>query len=245
MMLRESRDKEISDNPPDVHSARKWKAEEATNKIISSLEHRDVVGSLQTDRAELGIGNFRHFKKMSHRDRRKAATEQVRKIEAERREVHLIRCAQQEGPVASWEHHIVDRKISWNEIWKWNTSRLSFLMRSTYDVLPSLVNLVMWEVQKENTYRCGELGTMKHILSNCQVTLGRYTWRHNEVLKILTSMAEEMAEEGNYARRPRKALPSKIVFVPEGEKIPGEKKNPATEYESYGHWKVAADLSGY
>ena len=31
MMLRESRNKKISNNPPNVKSARKWKAEEATN----------------------------------------------------------------------------------------------------------------------------------------------------------------------------------------------------------------------
>ena len=36
MMLRESRDQEISDRPPDVRTARKWKAEVATDEIISS-----------------------------------------------------------------------------------------------------------------------------------------------------------------------------------------------------------------
>ena len=54
-----------------------------------------------------------------------------------------------------------------------------------------------------------------------------------------------MAEEGKYAQKHRKLLPSKIMFLPEGEKIPVERQNPATEYESYGHWKVAADLSGH
>ena len=245
MMLRESRDKEISNNPPDVKSARKWKAEEATNEIISALEHKDIVGSIQTDRAGLGLGNFRPFNKMSHRDRRKSATAQVRTIEAERREVHLIQCAQQ-GQITSWEQHIVDRKISWNEIWNWNTSRLSFLMRSTYDVLPSPVNLVRWEVQKDNKCRCGAVGTMKHILSNCQLALGRYTWRHNEVLRVFTRMAEEMAEDGKYAQKHKKSLPSKIVFVPEGGKIPvGKQKSSPAELESNGQWKVAADLSGY
>ena len=38
-MLRVSRDQEISDRPPDVRTARKWKAEVATDEIISSLEH--------------------------------------------------------------------------------------------------------------------------------------------------------------------------------------------------------------
>ena len=94
MMLRESRDQEISDRPPDVRTARKWKAEVATDEIISSLEHGDIVGPAQPDRSGLGNGDFRPFRKMSQRDRRKAAVGQVRKMEAERREVHLIQCAQ-------------------------------------------------------------------------------------------------------------------------------------------------------
>ena len=35
MMLKESRDQEISDRPPDVRTARKWKVEVANDEIIS------------------------------------------------------------------------------------------------------------------------------------------------------------------------------------------------------------------
>ena len=110
MMLRESRDQEISDRPPDVRTARKWKAEVATDEIISSLEHGDIVGPAQPDRLGLGNGDFRPFRKMSQRDRKKAVVGQVRKMEAEGREVHLIQCAQQ-GQVTRWEEHVVERKI--------------------------------------------------------------------------------------------------------------------------------------
>ena len=77
MMLRESRNKKISNNPPNVKSARKWKAEEATNEIISALGHGDIIGFIQTNRAGLGHSNFRPFNKMSHGDKRKTATEQM------------------------------------------------------------------------------------------------------------------------------------------------------------------------
>ena len=76
-MLRESRNKKISNNPPNVKSARKWKAEEATNDIISALGHGDFIGFIQTNRAGLGHSNFRPFNKTSHGDKRKTATEQV------------------------------------------------------------------------------------------------------------------------------------------------------------------------
>ena len=68
MMLRESRDQEISDRPPDVRTARKWKADVATDEIISSLEHGDIVGPAQPDRLGLGNGDFRPFRKMFQRD---------------------------------------------------------------------------------------------------------------------------------------------------------------------------------
>ena len=124
-------------------------------------------------------------------------------MEAEGREVHLIQCVQQ-GQVTRWEEHVVERKIGWSDIWEWNTLRLSFLLQSTYDVLPSPVNLVRWKVQKVDKCRCGKLGTMKHILSNCLLALNRYTWRHNEVLKVLTEMAKKQVEEGKYPPKPLK-----------------------------------------
>ena len=65
MMLRESRDQDISGKPPAVRTARKWKVEVATDEIISSLEHDDIVGPAQPDRLGLGNGDFRPFRKMS------------------------------------------------------------------------------------------------------------------------------------------------------------------------------------
>ena len=242
MMLRESGDQEISGKPPDVNTARKWKAEDATDEHISSLEHGDIVGPAQSDRSGLGNGDFRPFRKMSQRDRRKAAAGQVRKMEAEKREVHLIQCAQQ-GQVTAWEEHVVERKIGWSDIWNWTTSRLSFLLRSTYDVLPSPVNLVRWKVQEDDMCRCGKRGTMKHILSNCHLALNRYTWRHNEVLKVFTNMAKEQVEEGRYAPRQQGHGQSNTEFVRQGDKVPDRKKaSEATEGQSGGQWEVAADL---
>ena len=246
MMLRESRDPKINDNPPEVKTARKWKAEDVADEIISTLEHGDIIGPAQTGRLGLGSGDFRPFKKMSQRERRTAATGQVRKIEAEMREVHLIQCAQQ-GQVTRWEEHVEERRIGWSDVWKWNTSRLSFLLRSTYDVLPSPANLVRWKVQEDDKCRCGKLGTMKHILSNCHLALNRYTWRHNEVLKVLTKAAEEQVNEGKYAPKLQRLGLGKIKFVPQGSKVPDRKSFKASgdlEGASGSQWEVAADLEG-
>ena len=109
-MLRESRDQEISSKPPGVRTARKWKAEVATDEIISSLEYGSIASSAQPDRLGLGNGDFRRFRKTSQWDTRKAAAGKVQKMEAERQEVHLIQCAQQ-GQVTRWEEHAVVKRL--------------------------------------------------------------------------------------------------------------------------------------
>ena len=190
MMLRESEDREIRDDPPEVRTGKKWQAEATTDEIIASLEQRDIVGASQSDRKGLGNGDFRPFKQMSRKERRSAATAQLHKMEAEKCELHLIQCPHQ-GQVTQWETHVVERKIAWSEIWSWEASRLSFLVKSTYDVLPSPANLVRWNIQSESMCRCGKPGTMKHILSGCSLALERYTWRHNKVLEVLSQVASE------------------------------------------------------
>lgn len=50
MMLHDSNDPEIRSNPPEIRTARKWKAEDEVDSAISILKHRDIVGSVQTDR---------------------------------------------------------------------------------------------------------------------------------------------------------------------------------------------------
>ena len=249
MMLRESRDGEVKSNPPDVRTARKWKAEDETNNIITHLEHRDIVGAGQCDRRGIGYNPFKPFSQMVPRERREAVTSQVQEMEKERREVHLIQCAHQ-GQVTSWEEGVVERKISWNEIWQWNTSRLSFLIRSTYDVLPSLVNLKRWGIEEEDMCKCGVKATMKHILSNCKLALNRYTWRHNEVLRVFVDAVKKQVEECEYDTPLYEVQRNRIAFVPQGTTPPVKemRKRDAPKHQTVAvgsQWSVAADLPGY
>ena len=75
MMLRESRDVEIRNSPPDVKTARKWSAEEETDGIVSSLRHRDIVGAAQSGREGIGYKPFKPFSSMTRRERRAAVSE--------------------------------------------------------------------------------------------------------------------------------------------------------------------------
>ena len=94
-MLNEPNDPEIKNGQPDYRTVKLWQAEAKANKIISAIENRYMVGTSQFDRKGLENGDFRPFKPMSQKDRSAAATSQVRKLEAEQRELHLIQFSQQ------------------------------------------------------------------------------------------------------------------------------------------------------
>ena len=245
MMLRDSSDPEIRSNPPEVKTAKKWKAEDEVDNAISVLKHRDIVGSVQTDRKGIGSDPFKPFSAMTSKERRVAISSTVKAGEAEKRELHLIQCSQQ-GQMVRWEDKVIERKLSWKEIWSWTTSRLSFLVRSTYDVLPSPTNLVRWKISDDKNCRCGKLGTLKHILSNCGRSLERYTWRHNEVLKIIFDVSRKQIEQINIGKKPKKQGKRRIMsFVKEGQQDYYKKKRLMKDDESWdGKWEIAADLLG-
>ena len=119
-------------------------------------------------------------------------------------------------------------------------------MRSTYDVLPSPANLVRWKVSDDDNCRCGKRGTLKHILSNCIKALDRYTWRHNEVLKIIHQVTKEQIERINSGKRPQKpSRKQQISFVRSGQQSVYKQKKSTTNDATWdGNWEIGADLSG-
>eukprot|EP00745_Piridium_sociabile_P013033 TRINITY_DN19587_c0_g2_i5.p1 TRINITY_DN19587_c0_g2~~TRINITY_DN19587_c0_g2_i5.p1 ORF type:complete len:145 (-),score=28.54 TRINITY_DN19587_c0_g2_i5:650-1084(-) len=71
-------------------------------------------------------------------------------------------------------------------MWHMAPLRISFILRSVYDLLPSNANLVKWGKSDDPACPlCQGKQTVEHVLSSCKVALaqGRYTWRHNQVLK--------------------------------------------------------------
>ncbi|XP_069118938.1 uncharacterized protein [Argopecten irradians] len=101
------------------------------------------------------------------------------------------------------------RKISWGDIWKMEEYRLGFLLKSTYDVLPSPTNLFT-RCLKENAActLCGRPANLAHVLASYTVALadGRYTWRHDQILK-------EIAASLDSARKKKRALTKGPKFI--------------------------------
>ena len=253
MMLRESRDQEIRDDPPEVKTFSKWKAEAATDEAIEILKHKDIIGHTQTDRLGLGQGNFKAFSAMTTKERRNAAVCEVKRIERGKRALHLVKCAQQ-GQCTKWEEKVIPRRITWRELWNWTPARTSFLLRATYDTLPSPANLVRWKIAKDDMCACGNnKGTLKHILTSCPWGLnkpigsGRYLWRHNQVLELIVEALEKRFAEMAQNNSPlREIVRARIPFVRQGQKNyikPGQRK-VRLEDEWEGKWKVQSDLDG-
>ncbi|GFO49360.1 reverse transcriptase [Plakobranchus ocellatus] len=92
--------------------------------------------------------------------------------------------------------------------------RITFLIRSVYDFLPSNANLVRWGKKDDpKCPLCQGRQTTEHVLSSYKVALshGRYTWRHNSVLQELASVISTTEEEI------RPSSTRSTVFPTEGE----------------------------
>ncbi|KAL3972475.1 transcription factor E2F4/5 [Sarotherodon galilaeus] len=120
----------------------------------------------------------------------------------------------------NWES-VKKRKLSWSEIWGMESNRLCFIIRAAYDVLPFPINLQMWFGKDPPSPLCTVPATLKHILVGCRTSLtqGRYTWRHNQVLRCLAAKVEHKRKSINaqpFTNQEERQFSS--AFVQEGDK---------------------------
>ncbi|XP_077060725.1 cadherin-like protein 26 [Siphateles boraxobius] len=121
-------------------------------------------------------------------------------------------------PVGRWTRweSVEKRKISCKDLWAMEARRLSFSIRATY------------------------------ILTGCKTSLtqGRYTWRHNQVLKNLASALEEKRAATNSLPTPAASYPLRTTFVREGAKPPKSSFTPSEreKLRLARDWKMLADI---
>ena len=94
-------------------------------------------------------------------------------------------------------------------------------LRSVYDLLPSNANLVRWGKSEDPScplYNGRQ--TVEHVLSSCNAALtqGRYTWRHNQVLKVLADAVQFNATKFNTAKNRTMYSEPETVFHTAGSK---------------------------
>ncbi|KAK0143665.1 hypothetical protein N1851_018141 [Merluccius polli] len=145
----------------------------------------------------------------------------------------------QQGASTRWEGAL-ERKLTWNDIWKAEPQRIKFMVQAVYDVLPSPANLHVWGKSDLPTCPlCPGRGTLEHIMSSCPAALGggRYRWRHDQVLKAVAETISSAVTNNKHASS-RKSIP----FVKAGEK-PRSKPTPsASLLSSASDWELRVDL---
>ena len=143
-----------------------------------------------------------------------------------------------QGAWLHWEG-VRNEKLSWGKIWQMEARELSFKLKSVYDVLPSPSNLCLWGLKEDpNCKLCGKPANLEHVLSSCRTALteGRYTWRHNMVLKEVAAGLEEARKN-----KKKKQL-TFIKFVPAGSTESRSDRGCQGILATASDWILMADL---
>ncbi|XP_078666098.1 uncharacterized protein LOC144908400 [Branchiostoma floridae x Branchiostoma belcheri] len=247
LMLQESRDELVSQAGIRLRSGKKWAAAEAVASATSRLKHRDIVGVVAQGRRGFGAGRegTQRWGTASPRERRELIQKEVRQQEEEVRRSRAVSQGVQ-GAWTRWEG-VRERKVMWNELMYSEPSKIRFLLKSVYDLLPTAANLKRWRKKDEDKCElCGKTGNLSHVLTSCPVALGkgRYTWRHNQVLKVIASAVEEQITENKVKGKQRKGLQF-ISFVKEGWKGKSKEKKEREQIgiiASASDWSLHTDL---
>ena len=134
-------------------------------------------------------------------------------------------------------------KLSWKSLITVEPQAISFLLRSTYDLLPNATNLKLWGYTNSDLcFPCkSDRGTLRHVLSACPQSLQMYTWRHNKVLDVVIELLRAQCETAN--QQSVTAKEPIIQFIKESECPVSKQKNPNMKLlKGASDWKVSADL---
>ena len=165
---------------------------------------------------------------------------EIREFEEEKRTATAVTQAKQ----CAWTTWgcVEPMKLTWNTLMAMEPLAISFLLRSTYDLLPNATYLKLWGYTSNDI--CGSCksnrGTLNHVLSACPKSLPMYTWRHNKILEVLRDLIKTQCEANN-----RNTLTSEkmgIQFLKEGERPVRKKTKISNLLNGARDWKICADV---
>ena len=213
-MLEDSEDPVVKTVQPTIKTGRKWKVVEAVDDAKECLKIKEVIGQTQIDCKRLGSTVTKRWSKQEGKKRRDTVINEIRMNEDSRRVQKAVQQPQQ-GQWTNWDNAL-QKSLTWNNTWHMAPLRISFLIRSMYDLLPSNENLVRWGKKEDPTCPlCNGRQITEHVLSSCKVarSKGRYTWRHNRPLQEL-AVAISMAK--GQSTQPQADA---VIFTTEGGAI--------------------------
>ena len=245
-MLEDSEDPIVKTVQPTIKTGRKWKVVEAVDEAKKCLKVKEVIGQTQTYRKGLGSSTAKWWSKAEGKEKRDKVINEIWLNEDSRRVQKAVQQPQQ-GQWTNWDNAL-QKSLTWNEIWHMAPLRISFLIRSVYDLLPSNANLVRWGKKEDPTCSlCQGRQTTEHVLSSCKIALsqGRYTWRHNRVLQELAAIISSAKGETTLPNT------NALIFTTEGGAKSWHGRPVRTTnqikclLDGCDDWDVSADLSGW
>ena len=242
--LNNSKDNRVREVMPQLRSGRKFRAQEEIEKSQAILAFEEIRGPIQVDH---GVG-WNHFERWSTADAPAKAAMIIRERRKQMKTERIALAVQQsqQGQWTTWDE-VLQRSVTWKDIWRISPLRLAFMIRSVNDVLPSRTNLQKWGIVQDASCRiCGCSQSFRHVLSSFMYALahGRYIWRHNQILQIVLEAAKTACSHANAHET---AQARRIYFLREGLSQHRKEKNEKQRRDLLSKakdWEVSADLQG-
>ncbi|XP_033096540.1 uncharacterized protein LOC117100821 [Anneissia japonica] len=190
-----SKDRKVSKAGIEIQTGRKWSAEEVVENAETSLKLRDNIGNPCIGRQGLGTSHFQQWNKANIKEKRDMVQKATREREDEVRKSRGVEL----GGQREWtKWRLPQRRLTWAEVWRMEPYRISCLLRSVFDTLPTPTSLCLYGLKEDLLCKlCGARGTLSHILSGCKTALtqGRYRWRHDKVLQAFAQTVDQERQE--------------------------------------------------
>lgn len=209
----------------------------------------DAIAAGQTNKQGVGYGAkvMTVAPKVGTREHREAISMWLKERNADSLLVDLHRLTIQQD-WTQWKG-IMDQDLSWQKlIYRMSESDVKFYIQGTLQIAPTpaYLNRLGYIKGQVKCPLCDGNGcALQHVLSSCPFSLdnGRYTWRHNEVLKIIhykIGIFIRKMTPDKVKKKPTK----KMMFVKEGEKPPTNSAKATCLLEQADDWKIIVDLPG-
>ena len=205
---------------------------------------KEIIGTVANGKAGLGLHPQRWWSKESSTNRRKMVSEEIHHLE----EVKRFATAVGQRKHGAWtkRENAKNRAVTWRDLKHMEPKKLSFHIKTVYDVLPTPINLhARGLTTSDRCIACEKTASLKHILTGCEYALRSYTWRHNEALEIFSEVSKTCCETANKALN---IISNRTIqFVKEGNisKTARENMRKQSLLEGCTDWHVATDLKHF
>lgn len=182
-MLRDSSDQLVRQAGITIRTGRKWSASRAVADAEARLRYTDIVGTINQGRLGLAAMTRARWRDANAKGHRSLVQEELHMVEEEDRQVRTASMKNQ-GRWTCWGS-VQGRPLGWRDMWSMEEKRIKFLLCSTYNVLPTPVNLHRWGLaENPGCMLCGKPASLEQVLSSCQASLadGKFRWRHDQIL---------------------------------------------------------------